>query len=172
MLQIKNQQGIVRLPRRLRDYVPVIESDSVQRAEVPQPNTWGLIERISTLPGVRAEHSLDAGNAPITDCLIEPDYVPGLAATSPQLLCRIECKGILLPNMSPLDREKVAQKRWALSPDDTLLYLPRDSIEMEIEWRIVLYAYQFMTALPARAHSIRKKWPVATIQSATMSYCL
>lgn len=147
-----NSQRLVLLPKRLADRAVLIEPGNYDHAAAPRPNTWGLTERIAALPGIRPEHTLLADDSLATDHFIEDSYVLRRSSTSPQLLCHVDCDGIMLPEISALDKEEVLQKGWSSYTDGpVILFLPRDNIEMEIAWRIVLLSYHFLTSRPARS---------------------
>lgn len=142
-----NLQRTVLLPKRLADDVVGIAPGNCFKEVASRPNTFGLTERIEALPGIKVEHALLPDNTLTTDHFIEGAYILRDARTAPHLLCHIDNDGILIPDMSPLDTEQVMRKGWASCVDEAVvLFLPRDDIEMEVSWRIVLLAYQFLTS--------------------------
>ncbi|MDX1404585.1 MAG: hypothetical protein R3192_08605 [Woeseiaceae bacterium] len=110
---------------------------------------WGLSLRISALPGIVTSVSMLEDGSCATDHFIQPAYVLRRLATGKLLLCRIDCQGVTLPQLDPADSSQVLAKGWAACSDDSMtLYLPRDSIEMDIAWRIILRAYQHLASRP------------------------
>lgn len=164
-------QRIVLLPKRLADRAALVEPCNYDAAASPPPNTWGLTERIAALPGIRPEHKILADNTLATDHFIEDSYLLRHSWRKPQLLCHIDSQGILLADISPVDKEEVLQKGWSSSTEDALiLFLPRDSIEMEIAWRIVLLAYHFLTSRPATVRTKTKSRPIMPSVSSMAKY--
>jgi hypothetical protein len=167
----QNLQRIVLLPKRLADRVALIEPGNHDAAASPRPNTWGLAERVAALPGIRPEHTILADSTLATDHFIEDSCVLQHSWRKPQLLCHIDCQGILLAEISPVDKEEVLQKGWSSSAGEALiLFLPRDSIEMEIVWRIVLLAYHFLTSRPATVRTKTKSRPIMPSVSSMAKY--
>jgi hypothetical protein len=159
------------LPRRLADRIPVTDPGSYDVALSSRPNTWGLAERLKNLPGISQNYTLLADNTSAEDYFIESSYVLRCSCSKPQLFCHIDHDGILLPGISPLDKEQVLQKEWATRADDSVnVFLPRDSIEMEIAWRIVLLAYQFWTSAQARSCAGQTDQPILPTFSSTAKY--
>lgn len=144
----------VLLPRRLAQRVPLIEAPENVAAGA---DNWGLARRIRALPGMGAHRTVLDDGATATDYFIGEAYVAKWPATGPQLFCHIDLEGISIPHLDPADRAEVVHKGWSSRADsDVVMYLPRDAIEMEIAWRIVLRAYQFLASRPAAPRKRRK----------------
>jgi hypothetical protein len=161
----------VLLPKRLAEHAATVETVSDQPLATPRPRCWGLYRRIEALPGIELRQTRGANDMLASDYYIDGSYVLRSIAADAQLLCRIDADGILLPMISPHAREEVLRKGWATGSDDAvIMYLPRDSIEMEIAWRIVLIAYQFRTLAPPRPRSSTSTQTAAPHGSSTSQY--
>ena len=148
---------MVLLPKRLEHRVPLIESPESAGAVAAGRDNWGLSERISALPGVITNRTVLDDGATATDHIVDSAYVLRNPCDFPQLLCHIDLEGISIPQLDPVDKLEVTYKGWASRADEeTTLYLPRDSIEMEIAWRIILRAYQYLASRPPDMRIRRK----------------
>ena len=159
------------LPRRLVHRVPLIEPSENATAVAAGLDNWGLSRRISSLPGVSAKCTVLDDGAVVTDHIIDPAYVLRSSYCAPRLLCHIDCEGISLPQLDPGDDAEVLLKGWASGAEDGItMFLPRDSIEMEIAWRIILRAYQYQASRPPRIRGVRKAAPELPKCAATAKY--
>lgn len=148
---------MVLLPKRLAHRVPLIEPPESANAIAAGTDNWGLSERICALPGLTATRTILDDGATATDHFIDAAYILRYPYSGPRLLCHIDLDGISVPELDPVDKEEIASKGWASCVEDEItLYLPRDSIEMEIAWRIILRAYQFLASRPPEFRTRRK----------------
>lgn len=148
------------LPRRLAHRVSPGDSRETATGVAGGDDNWGLAKRIGALPGVTTTNTVLDDGTTATDHFIEAAYVLRSLYSSPTLLCHIDPDGILLPQLDPTDKPEIALKGWACRADDeTVLHLPRDSIEMEIAWRVILRAYQYLASRPPHSRARRKTSP-------------
>ena len=130
-------------------------------AAAADPDTWGLAERIGGLPGVMASCTSLPDGSTATDHFIDDVYVLRSVRSGPQLFCHIDRDGLMLPELATVDKAEIVNKGWASRVDDWItVFLPRDSVEMEISWRIVLLAYRYLTTRPAGTDAPLKKSPI------------
>lgn len=163
--------GPVLLPRRLVHRVLLRGSPESPVAIAAGKDNWGLSECIGALPGVMTTQTMLDDGATVTDHLVDPAYVLRSPCRDPQLLCHIDIEGILLPQLDPLDKAEVVLKGWASrAGDEITLYLPRDFIEMEIAWRIILQTYQFLASQPSKSRARRKAVPELPKFASTAKY--
>jgi hypothetical protein len=147
---------MVLLPKRLARRVSSFEPPESAGAIAAGKDNWGLSDRIRVLPGVSTVHTVLDDGATATDHFIDPAYVLRTVCIGPQLLCHIDMEGILVPQLDAVDKAEVAFKGWASRAEDqSIIYLPRDSIEMEIVWKIILRAYQFLASRPPKFRAPR-----------------
>ncbi len=133
------------LPKRMVHRVPLIEPQESAATIAAGLDNWGLTGRIGALPGIAAIRSVLDDGATATDYFVDEAYVMRHPCNGPQHFCRVDMDGISLPQLDPGDRSEIVLKGWAARADDmTVVYLPRDSIEMEIAWQILLQAYQYL----------------------------
>lgn len=171
MQEVQRPRRIVFLPKRLADHVALIDASVCSSAAASESDYWGLTDRIDALPGISPRHTLLANDTLTTDHFIDPAYILGRSCSRPKLLCHMDCDGILLPEMSMPDREEVLRKGWASCASDAVsLFPPRDSIEMEIAWRIILLAYHYLTSMPDGSPTREKTTPVWPVCSSTAKY--
>jgi hypothetical protein len=134
------------LPKRLSDRVPLVAPGTEAAPAVMVAEIQGLMLRLGALPGVHAELVTSADGETVMDFYIDADYLIGTIRDDPCLLCGIGSQGIDKLKLLPEDANEVVRKQWGTATDETLrIYLPRDAIEMEMIWRIILLAYQFRT---------------------------
>lgn len=161
----------VLLPKRLVNRAPLVEPQESAESVSSGQDTWGLAERIGALPGITNTCTVLADGTAASDYFIDPLYVLRRTCSKPQLMCHIDVDGILCPDIGPVDRAEVILKGWASRSDDSLtLFLPRDSIEMEIAWRIVLLVYQHMSSRTIDSRSKRKRPPTLPSFTSTAKY--
>jgi hypothetical protein len=80
-------------------------------------------------------------------------------------------EGISVPQLDPVDKAEIAYKGWASRAEDEItLYLPRDSIEMEIAWRIILRSYQFLASKPPQFRTRKEPLPDLPKCASTAKY--
>jgi hypothetical protein len=133
--------------------------------------TWGLAERIAALPGLTAQYTSLADGTTASDHFVDSAYVLRSPCIQPQLLCHIDFEGILVPKLGPLDIAEVVHKGWASNTDIPLtIFLPRDSIEMEITWRIILLAYRHMTSKSNDSHGQERRSPTLPKYASAAKY--
>jgi hypothetical protein len=151
------------LPRRLADVVAATDVGIGSGKSTLQANTFGLAGRIEALPGIRPEHTLLSDGSLATSYFLDWPYLSRGALGDARLLCYIDCGGIMLPELEASDKEEVMRKGWACCPEaPVMLFLPRNEIEMETLWRIVLLGYRLLTSRPeAQRHSTNNDtyWP-------------
>lgn len=138
----------VLFPRRIADRVS--EGGGSEESLSPQRFSDCLIGRLDALPGVQQENALLADGSLATDHFIEHYFVRCFPCVSRQLFCHIDINGILLPHLPAEDAKELAHKGWGSCEDSAnTVLLPRDWIEVEIVWRVVLLAYRYLTSSSA-----------------------
>lgn len=159
------------LPKRLVHRVPLIEPQESAATIAAGLDNWGLAGRIGALPGIAAIRSVLDDGATATDYFVDEAYVLRNACSGPQHFCRIDMGGISLPQLDPVDKTEIVVKGWAVRADDmTVVYLPRDSIEMEIAWQILLQAYQYLATRRPESGKRRKVMPELPKCASTAKY--
>jgi hypothetical protein len=168
-----NLQPTAPLPRRLAAVVVATDARNGSVESTLQPNTFGLAGRIEALPGIRPAHTLLADGSLATSYFLDWPYLFRCTLGDAQLLCHVDCSGIMLPKLEAPDKEEVMRKGWVCCPEaPVMLFLPRNDIEMETLWQIVLLGYRFLTSRQAaqrRATSNETHWPKC---SSTAKYWL
>lgn len=171
MHESHTERPSVLLPRRLVDRVPAARKKEGPSSTSPEQATADLAERIGALPGIDSKCLILADRITATDYFILPGYVMRGTFSDPQLMCHMDSDGILLPQIDQPDRGEIVHKGWASRADDALtLFLPRDSTEMEIAWRIVLSVYHFLTSKPHRPRGKRNIATILPSYSSTAKY--
>lgn len=161
----------VLLPRRLVNRVPLVEPRESAESVSSGQDAWGLAGRIAALPGITSSCTILPDGTTATDFFIDPLYVLRNDCSNRQLMCHIDIDGILLPHIGPVDRAEVILKGWSSRDEDALtMFLPRDSIEMEIAWRIVLLVYQYLSSRPVAANGKRKQSVILPSYTSTAKY--
>lgn len=161
----------VLLPRRLHNRVPLVGPQESAASVSSGQDAWGLAGRIAALPGITNSCTTLPDGTTATDFFIDPMYVLRSTCSNRQLMCHIDVDGILLPHIGPVDRAEVILKGWALRDDEALtLFLPRDSIEMEIAWQVVLLVYKYLSSKPITAHGKRKRSVIFPSYTSTAKY--
>ena len=162
---------VVLLPKRLVHRVPLIEPPESADAVAAGKDNWGLSERISALPGVTSTSTILDDGAAATDHFLDAAYILRYTYSGPRLLCHVDLEGISVPELDPVDKAEIVYKGWASRAEDEItLYLPRDSIEMEIAWRIILRAYQFLASRPPEYRARREPSRDLPICASTAKY--
>jgi hypothetical protein len=140
----------VLFPRRIADRVSEHEGGGCEEVPSPQRFSDCLIGRLDALQGVQQKIALLPDGTLATDHFIEHYFVRRFPCVSQQLLCHIDINGILLPHLSAADAKEVVDKGWGFCEDSAnIVLLPRDWIEVEIVWRVVLLAYRYLTSSSA-----------------------
>lgn len=154
----------VLLPRRIPDPVLLVEPGSNGSPGRLEPNICGLVERIQALPGVYSEAMTISHSDTATACYIDGEYVVRTLREDPYLLCKIDGHGIEQVKLAQSDADEVIRKGWGMPFGESLcIYPPRDVIEMEIAWRVILLAYQFPTLRsPKSVHRVFPQVATAT----------
>jgi hypothetical protein len=149
----------------------LIEPQECASAIAAGNDNWGLSERISALPGIRTIRTVLDDGVIAMDHFIDADYVLRSRYCGPHLLCHIDLEGISLAQLDPVDKEEVVFKGWAShAGDEIVLHLPRDSIEMEVAWRIILRAYQYLASRPRESRFRQKTAPDLPKFASTAKY--
>jgi hypothetical protein len=140
----------VLFPRRIADGVSEQEGGGGEEVLSLQRFSDCLIGRLDALPGVQQQIALLPDGMLATDHFLEHYFVRRFPCVSRQLLCHIDTNGILLPHLSAADAKELVYKGWGFCEDSAnTVLLPRDWIEVEIVWRVVLLAYRYLTSSSA-----------------------
>jgi hypothetical protein len=144
------------------------ENTHIFPAGLLEHDTTKIVERIISLPGVRAEQPPLAGNSLAINFFIEP---PHREAAGSNLLCHLGGDGLLLPVVAPDIKNEILGKGWASGAHDgVVLFLPRDDAESEVTWQIVLLTYRYLTTPRRAADDVAKRKPELPAFSSTARY--
>lgn len=151
--------------------VPLIRFCGSESGLNTQPDTWGLVERIDGLPGVRPKSVGESPNGRVREFYVESDYSQNLRCQSPCLLCRVSDEGIFIQHMNSSDRTEVLEQQWGEYVAGAIrVFLPRDDIELDLVWRIVLLAYRYVTSTPDENRTHGDLMPILPSCSSTTRY--
>ncbi len=120
-----------------------------------------LADRIAGLPGIQ---TVEDNSATLPCCV---DVYLGAPAVSlrkqrpAMLLCRISHDGVAVHGLSDRDRHQVLSRGWGwLKENRVVLFLPRDSEDLEVCWEIVQHAYYSLIEFSRQARPVRiATWP-------------
>lgn len=161
MLQVHSPQRQVLLPRRLIDRTPLEEPGNNGSGDAGVRKTWDLTERIEALPGVWSNRTSLPDGTVATDFFIESSVLLRQHRSKQNLMCHIDGDGIFLPRVSTSDTEEILMKGWGIRAGKSIrVFLPRDRIEKEIAWRVILLAYRFETSQRTRSEAGTKIHPM------------
>lgn len=136
MLSAARERGRFVLPARVRSGKTPADDFSSRLA---------LADRIAELPGIRTIEQ-ESGTLPCRVDVYLGEHTGAVRKEqAPLLLCSISREGIEIQGLSDWDKYQVLCKAWGkLHRDRVLIYLPRDSGELEICWSILQHAYRFL----------------------------
>lgn len=158
MPRYPHQLPQVLLPKRLPDRSSAFEGVSAALAGPMLADHSELFGRIDALPGVHSVVTGVSGQATMRDYYLDRDHVGGGASAFPYPFCRIDEQAIVLLNLAPPDKDEVLRKGWGTADGETLcVFLPRDTIETEVAWRVILLSYRFQTTRAAA--TVRRALP-------------
>lgn len=118
-----------------------------------------LADRIADLPAIETVERDPNGGSRSVDVFVRPASAAARKQHLPVLLCEIGSAGIVVHGLSNPDRHQVLSRGWGrLSRDGVLLFLPRDELELETAWRILLRAHESLSDSSAAAIPVRTAW--------------
>jgi hypothetical protein len=102
-----------------------------------------LIDRIADLPGIETIERNDESIPRRVDVYLRQETSGRmLQRKAPQLLCGLDCSGVVVSGLNLWERYQVLANGWGkLVGDQVYVHLPRDQKELEIVWSIIRRAY-------------------------------
>lgn len=103
-----------------------------------------LIDRIADLPGIETVERNDETFPRRVEIYLRRDASDRVLKRKPlQLLCSLDCNGVILSGLDRWERYQVLAKGWGqLVEDQVCVHLPRDSRELESVWNVFQRAYE------------------------------
>jgi len=117
-----------------------------------------LADRIADLAGTITEDH-DATLPCSVDVYLRAPLISIRKRVPDLLLCNIGSDGVRVHGLDDWDRHQVVVRGWGrLLRDGVLLFMPRDTEELEVCWSLLLRAYRSLTDCSAKARPARTMW--------------
>ena len=102
-----------------------------------------LVDRIADLRGIETIERNDDTTPRRVDVYLQREASDRVLKRKPaQLLCSLDCNGVIVSGLDRWERHQVLANGWgSLIDDQVCVFLPRDQKELEIVWSVIRRAH-------------------------------
>ena len=119
-----------------------------------------LADRIASLPNIHSVENATDTLPGRVDVYLQAPSRSIRRQHDAHLLCTIGRDGVQVYGLREWDRHQVLRGGWGrLERDHVLIFLPRNSEELEVCWGMLQRAYQYLSTVSAAAPLVRKTYP-------------